>query len=301
MIRAAALRAAAMIAVAVASLPGATTPAEAATAPGWTSGACPTSSGVTVVVDFSALGGGDVVRCTGGDPRSGLEALTMVGFSYSFVPRQPGFVCQIGGEPDPCNGGPADAYWSYWHASRGSSWAYSNAGAGSRDPAPGSVEGWAFGAGARPSTSPPPPTTATTTTTRPATPTPPPTTQPPAAAPTAPPGTAAPTTVTPGDGGPAGDVSTTSTPSTTGASGDDTTSSTTATTGTDGPSGADRSDDETAAADDPDRPDDEVAGGVEITEEDDGGVGTGAVAVGAGAVALFAGAALWETRRRSGP
>ncbi|HYT10440.1 MAG TPA: hypothetical protein VEL73_07235, partial [Mycobacteriales bacterium] len=89
------------------------------------------------------------------DPGSGLVALGGAGFSYSFVPRQPGFVCQIASLPDPCNGAPATAYWSYWHARRGGSWTYSSSGAGSYDPAPGSVEGWAFGSGAQPGIAPP--------------------------------------------------------------------------------------------------------------------------------------------------
>lgn len=119
---------------------------------------CPSpDAGVTVVVDFSRLGGGTAVRCAPGDPATGLAALTAAGFSYEFVPGQPGFVCRIDGSPDPCNGAPVDAYWSYWHASAGGSWQYSSLGAGGRDPAPGTVEGWAFGAGERPGMSPPSP------------------------------------------------------------------------------------------------------------------------------------------------
>jgi len=109
--------------------------------------ACTGSSGVTVVVDFGSTGGGRQVRCAAGDPSNGLEALGAAGFSYSFVPNKGPFVCAIDRQPNPCNGAPADAYWSYWSASRGGAWSYSNVGAHQRDPAPGSVEGWAFGAG----------------------------------------------------------------------------------------------------------------------------------------------------------
>ena len=77
------------------------------------------------------------------------------GYGYSFVPRQPGLVCQINGSPSPCNGAPTTAYWSYWHAPRHGSWAYSSSGAGSYNPAPNTVEGWAFGAGTKPSITPP--------------------------------------------------------------------------------------------------------------------------------------------------
>ena len=50
---------------------------------------------------------------------------------------------------------PASAYWSYWHATRGGKWVYSSTGAGTYKPAPGSAQGWAFGAGKAPSIPPP--------------------------------------------------------------------------------------------------------------------------------------------------
>ena len=103
-----------------------------------------------MVVDFGSLGGGVRVSCAPGDPASGLSALSAAGYGYSFVPRQPGLVCQINAKPNPCNGAPTNAYWSYWHANRGGSWSYSTSGAGSYNPRAGTVEGWAFGAGARP-------------------------------------------------------------------------------------------------------------------------------------------------------
>lgn len=109
---------------------------------------------VRVVVDFAALGGGVQSGCTDIDPSDGLIALDRAGFKYSFVPRQPGFVCRINELPNPCTKPTTSAYWSYWHATPGGTWTYSNAGAGSHDPAPGTVEGWAFGAGVAPSTAP---------------------------------------------------------------------------------------------------------------------------------------------------
>jgi hypothetical protein len=111
--------------------------------------------GVRVVVDATAAGGPLTVRCADGDPRSGFAALEAVGHRYTFVPNIPGFVCTIDARPNPCNGAPADAYWSYWSASAGGSWVYNSRGAASRDPAPGEVEGWAFGAGAPPGIRPP--------------------------------------------------------------------------------------------------------------------------------------------------
>jgi hypothetical protein len=112
--------------------------------------ACSGTSGVTVVIDSTAY-------CAPGDPASGLAALQAVA-SVVQVQTQPGFVCRINGAPasDPCvRTPPATAYWSYWHAQPGGSWQYSNLGAASYDPAPGSVEGWSFGSGGRPGIAPP--------------------------------------------------------------------------------------------------------------------------------------------------
>lgn len=129
---------------------------------------------VAVVVDFGSLGGGTVVRCASG-PTSGLDALSRAGFGYGFRPQFPGMVCTIEARPDPCNGAPTDAYWAYWHAPAGGTWAYSTQGAGTRRPAAGSVEGWAFGAERRPSVAPPvsAPTTTATTSRPPSAPAPP--------------------------------------------------------------------------------------------------------------------------------
>jgi hypothetical protein len=117
-------------------------------------GAC---DGVWVVVDARKVGGSITTRCASGNPESGLAALKAAGHTYEFVPRVPGMVCTIDRRPDPCNGAPSDAYWSYWHAEEGGSWTYASRGAGSRDPQPGEVEGWAFGSGDEPGTSPPAP------------------------------------------------------------------------------------------------------------------------------------------------
>jgi hypothetical protein len=136
--------------------------------------------GVWVVVDGRAGGGGLTTRCAPGTPSHGLAALRAAGHRYTDVPRIPGMVCTIDGRPDPCNGAPTDAYWSYWHAEAGGSWTYSTRGAGSRTPPPGSVEGWAFGSGQPPGTRPPanPP---------PPEPSPPPASAEPAPAPSPPP------------------------------------------------------------------------------------------------------------------
>ena len=104
---------------------------------------------VGVLVDARLLGGSVSTGCAQGDPDSGLEALTMAGYSYAFVPRQPGLVCQINGDPE-CSATSTDTYWSYWYRARGSStWVYASRGAGSHDPAPGSTEAWVWQDGGR--------------------------------------------------------------------------------------------------------------------------------------------------------
>lgn len=126
------------------------------TAPTGPSGApCPAGAGVTVVVQ---RGADAVVGCAAGDPSSGLDALRRAGFTVTPVQSSPGAVCRIDGEPagDPCVAmPPATAYWSYWHAMPGGTWTFAQTGAASADPAPGTVEGWRFGAGTPPGIAPP--------------------------------------------------------------------------------------------------------------------------------------------------
>ena len=162
--------------LALAPLPTAQAATPAAAVPA--AGACTDSTGITVVVDFTAFDRGVQVRCAPQPVASGFDALKRAGFTYQGTVRFPGLLCRIDGAPssDPCQGAPPpDAYWAYWHAPRGGSWTYSTSGAGTRKPPPGSVEGWAFGDDAQPGIDPPgaPATTTTrppsTTTTRPPT------------------------------------------------------------------------------------------------------------------------------------
>lgn len=118
--------------------------------------AADTCDGVWVVVDARAAGGSLSTRCAPGSPATGLAALEKAGYDYAFVPRIPGMICTIDARPDPCNGAPASAYWSYWHAAAGGSWTYATVGAGARTPPSGSVEGWRFGDGSAPPGSSPP-------------------------------------------------------------------------------------------------------------------------------------------------
>lgn len=158
--------------MAVGTLAGtATAPSPAAA---WSNGPCPTSSGVTIVVDFTAFGAGVVTRCAPGTPRNGFEVLAGAGFSVEQVTTMQGFVCRIDGLPGPpeqCVTTPAPGTsWSYWHAERGGTWTYNPVGAGGSRPTQGSVEGWAFATRstpAPPTLSPPAPPTASTPPTAP--------------------------------------------------------------------------------------------------------------------------------------
>lgn len=62
---------------------------------------------------------------------------------------------------------PATAYWAIWHGPAGGAWTYSNSGAASLNPAPGTAIGLAFGAGRTPGMAPPALPKPTTSTTRP--------------------------------------------------------------------------------------------------------------------------------------
>ena len=104
---------------------------------------------VGIVVDGRLAGGGLRTACAPGDPRSGLAVLSATGFSYAFVPRFPGLVCQIDQLPECARTG-TDTYWSYWHRDRGSSrWVYAAEGAGTLDPRPGSTDAWVWQDGGR--------------------------------------------------------------------------------------------------------------------------------------------------------
>ncbi|MEU5551400.1 hypothetical protein ABZ738_16655 [Micromonospora sp. NPDC047793] len=141
-----AMRAALVLALAGASTAVGAVPAQAA----GRAGHCPDANGVTVVVDFKELGGGVVVRCAPGDQATGLAALKNAGFQIAGTLRWgEGFICRIEGKPstatEKCvDTPPASAYWSYWHAPDGGSWAYSDRGVLNRKPPAGSFEGWSF-------------------------------------------------------------------------------------------------------------------------------------------------------------
>jgi hypothetical protein len=126
------------VALALVLGPTAPVPAAAATRP------C-----VGMIVDSRLAGGSLRTACATGDPRSGLAALTAAGFSYAFVPRQPGQVCQIDSFPE-CSRNGSDTYWSYWHRAKGTGrWVYSGEGAATYDPEPGDTEAWVWQEGGK--------------------------------------------------------------------------------------------------------------------------------------------------------
>ena len=114
---------------------------------------------VTVVVDFSGVGGGVDIRCAPVSAgATGAQALSAAGFGIAgTVHDGPGFVCRIDGEPasDPCVDTPStSAYWSYHQAEAGGGWSYSSRGYTSSRVKPGGFEGWSFGSGGSPGVSP---------------------------------------------------------------------------------------------------------------------------------------------------
>ncbi len=117
-------------------------PAAPATA---SEGACPEGDGVTVVVDATDVGGAIVTRCATGDPATGRSALESAGFVVT--DSQPGMICAIDAQPDPCPTTFEGSYWSYWHSSDEGDWVSYQVGADSSDPAPGEIEAWRYNDG----------------------------------------------------------------------------------------------------------------------------------------------------------
>ncbi|MFJ8043577.1 hypothetical protein ACIRBX_24065 [Kitasatospora sp. NPDC096147] len=121
---------------------------------------CTTTSGVVLAVDFSRWGG-PLLRSCGTTPTTGYTLLNQGGWKTTGTGHDgPAFICRIGysghqggkqyppPEQEKCvKTPPATAYWSYWHADPGqNSWSYSQLGAMSYKPLPGSVDLWIFGA-----------------------------------------------------------------------------------------------------------------------------------------------------------
>lgn len=95
--------------------------------------ACPGATGITVVVDFNELpaGGGQVQA--GCDADGGGRAAANfrdAGFALADHPTQPGYVCQVGGQPADGNCIENDAFWSlWWSDGKSGKWVFSSDGA----------------------------------------------------------------------------------------------------------------------------------------------------------------------------
>jgi hypothetical protein len=122
-------------------------------------GQCTTTSGVILAVDLSHFGG-PLLRSCGSTPTTGYALLNQGGWRTTGTQHDgPAFICRIGYSgyqggtqyPTPAQDAcvltpPASAYWSYWHADPGQdTWSYSQLGAMSYRPKPGSVDLWTFG------------------------------------------------------------------------------------------------------------------------------------------------------------
>ena len=110
------------------------------------SGACVDGNGVTVVVDFTDLGGGIEAGCALKDPATGRAALLAAGFVAA--DSQPGLLCAIDSKPDPCPTTFQGSFWSYWHSTSGGEWTSYQVGADTSNPASGELEGWRYNDGA---------------------------------------------------------------------------------------------------------------------------------------------------------
>lgn len=108
-------------------------------------GPCAAGAGVTVVVDFSDVGGDTTTGCAVGAPATGRDALASAGFASE--DSAPGMICAIDATPDPCPETFDGSYWSYWHALPGEAWTGYLVGADTSTPVNGEVEGWRYNDG----------------------------------------------------------------------------------------------------------------------------------------------------------
>lgn len=108
-------------------------------------GACSDGSGVTVVVDATDIGGSIVIKCAAGEQATGRSALEAAGFTPT--DSQPGMICAIDAQPDPCPATFEGSYWSYWYSSAAGDWTSYQVGADSSKPLPGGIEGWRYNDG----------------------------------------------------------------------------------------------------------------------------------------------------------
>lgn len=138
-------------------------------APAFAAGYCSGSTGVSVAVDYGALGGGVVKGCvTNGAGRSAWSVTQAAGHALTAVQKYPGAVCRIDGKGNSScyNMPPADAYWGLFKSTDGGSWAYAQKGAKEMTAGNGDTIGWSWQASTsqrRPGTAPARPDSGTAT------------------------------------------------------------------------------------------------------------------------------------------
>ena len=136
---------------------------------------CTDGRGVSVVVDFGALGGGVQTSCDadGGDKKASA-IFADSGVALTYAQRAAGFVCRVDGVPtsDPCvNTAPADAYWGLWWSDGTSGkWVYSSLGTASLTVPVGGSVGFAWNSGTRTAPGATPPVAAAAAPTAPSSP-----------------------------------------------------------------------------------------------------------------------------------
>jgi hypothetical protein len=113
---------------------------------------CSSSGGVSVVVDFSKLGGGIAGTCVAGGGGDSAGSLFEQDHDLTRVARFPGAVCKVDATPADmqCQNMPADdAYWGLFWSDGSGGWVYSSEGVDSLDvPDGGSVAfAWQDGGG----------------------------------------------------------------------------------------------------------------------------------------------------------
>lgn len=97
---------------------------------------CTTADGVSVQVDFGALGGGSATGCGRGD--TAADVFGSAGFTLTPDDQQRSFVCQVEGKPaagEPCI--ETNAYWAFFVSNDGGGWVYASLGVYSQPVDPG--------------------------------------------------------------------------------------------------------------------------------------------------------------------
>lgn len=77
-----------------------------------------------------------------GTPANGEQALRDAGVVIEYGRND--LICTLAGYPEECPSSFDGSFWNYHHASLGEGWRFSDLGAASYEPQPGSIEGWCY-------------------------------------------------------------------------------------------------------------------------------------------------------------